>query len=78
LRHPLDSVHVTRMNTLPDKLLLTAKETAHLPSVTEKTLENWRAANKGPPFIRFTGERRGVRYKVDELKKWIDEQTGAP
>ena len=46
--------------------------------VSEKTLENWRGTNKGPPFIRLTGERRGVRYRLDELKKWIDQQTGAP
>ena len=59
----------------PDKLLLTAKEASHLLSVTEKTLENWRAAKKGPPFVRL-GELRGVRYKLDDLKKWIDEQQG--
>ena len=66
------------MSELPEKLLLTPKEAAYLLSVSEKTLENWRGVDKGPPFIRFTGARRGVRYRLDELKKWIDEQTGAP
>ena len=66
------------MSELPEKSLLTPEGSGALLSVSEKTLENWRGANKGPPFIRFFGERRGVRYRLDELKKWIDEQTGAP
>lgn len=62
---------------LPEKLLLTARETAHMLSVSESTLEAWRAQGKGPPWIRFPGEKggRGVRYPLDQLKDWITKQT---
>ena len=69
------AVNDGKASTAPDKLLVAAWEAASIAKCSEKTLENWRAAGKGPPFIRFSGERRGVRYKLDELKKWIDEQT---
>ncbi|MGO4441374.1 helix-turn-helix transcriptional regulator [Rhizobium sp. RAF56] len=62
-------------DALPEKLLLTVKEVAHMLSVSEKTLEAWRARNKGPPWIRFEGERRGVRYDHEKLKAWVAEQT---
>ncbi len=64
---------------LPEKLLLTSQETAHMLSVSEKTLEAWRASGRGPPYIRLSSAGgRGVRYPLDKLKQWIDEQTGAP
>ena len=44
---------------LPEKLLLTAREVAHMLSVSEKTLEAWRTAGKGPPYVRLTGTGRG-------------------
>lgn len=56
------------------KLLVTAQEAAEAAKVALKTLEAWRSTDKGPPFIRLTGERRGVRYPVDKLKAWIEEQ----
>ena len=38
-------------------------------------IEGWRAKGEGPPFINLTGEGgRGVRYSIDDLKKWIEEQ----
>ena len=66
------------MSEPSEKLLLTAKESAHLLSVSERTLEAWRLSGKGPPWIKLTGIGRGVRYRLDGLKQWIDEQTGAP
>ena len=66
------------MSEPSEKLLLTAKELAHLLSVSERTLEAWRKSSNGPPWIKLTGTGRGVRYQLDGLKQWIDEQTGAP
>ena len=64
------------MSDLPEKLLLTADEVAHMLSVSTKTLDTWRRTDKGPPFIRLAGGGgRGVRYPLDKLKAWIDEQT---
>ena len=66
------------MSEPSEKLLLTAKESAHLLSVSERTLEAWRQSGKGPPWIKLTGAGRSVRYQLEGLKQWIDEQTGAP
>ena len=64
------------MSDLTEKLLLTAEEVAHQLSVSTKTLDTWRRTEKGPPFIRLSGMGggRGVRYRLDELKQWIEEQ----
>lgn len=63
------------MNELPEKLLLTADEVAHMLSISTKTLESWRTHSKGPPWIRLTASGRGVRYPLDKLKAWIEEQS---
>jgi excisionase family DNA binding protein len=60
---------------LPEKLLLTPKEVAHMLSLSEKTLEAWRAKGKGPPWLKLTDTGRGVRYPVDKLKAWLAEQS---
>jgi phage terminase Nu1 subunit (DNA packaging protein) len=59
-----------------EKLLLTQAETAHVLSVSERTLEAWRAQDKGPPWLRIgEGKGKGVRYDHEKLKAWVAEQT---
>ena len=45
------------------------RELAPLLGVTSKTLENWRKAGKGPPFITFS--RRKIRYDMSAVKAWL-------
>ena len=66
------------MSEPSEKLLLTAKESAHLLSISECTLEAWRLRGKGPPWLKLSGAGRGVRYQLDGLRQWIDELTGTP
>ena len=39
--------------------------------VSAKTLRNWRQKGKGPPWIRLEGG--GVRYRPDDLERWLEE-----
>ncbi|MEK1888820.1 MAG: helix-turn-helix domain-containing protein [Phyllobacterium sp.] len=62
---------------LPEKLLLTPKDVAHMLSLSEKTLEAWRAKGMGPPFVKLGsgGKTSAIRYPVDKLKAWLAEQS---
>jgi hypothetical protein len=53
--------------------LLTPAEVVALlkDAVTEKTLENWRAAKRGPPF---TTVGRKPRYPLDALNAWLESR----
>ena len=64
------------MTDEPDKLLATTEEAARHLSASAKTLENWRAARKGPPSIRLApgAWEAGVRYPLDKLKAWHEVQ----
>lgn len=46
---------------------------AEFLDVTEKTLENWRAQETGPPFIRING--RLVRYDMDAVEAWLADRA---
>ena len=49
--------------------LLTPGETASTLGIKPKTLEAWRAAGEGPPFVRVG--RKIIRYPPDELILWV-------
>lgn len=53
-------------------VLLTPKEVSVILQVSVQCLNQWRSARKGPPFVKVCGK---VRYKTEELQKWIDGQT---
>jgi hypothetical protein len=48
---------------------------------TAKTLANWAALDKGPPFVRVGGR---ARYREDDVEAWLARQprggdlTGGP
>lgn len=40
--------------------------------ISPKTLQAWRAAGKGPRFVKLgTGPRAPVRYRLSELRRWL-------
>lgn len=55
--------------------LLTPAEAATYLSVSPRTLETWRSKLIGPPFIKPEGISRVVRYREDDLAKWINESV---
>jgi len=50
-----------------DRLLLRPREAAQALGISERTL--W---GSGIPRIRVG--KRGIRYSIDDLKRWIDSQ----
>jgi hypothetical protein len=54
-------------------VLLTAKQAAKALGFTPKTLECWRALDKGPPYVQCSD--RTIRYRMEDLKQWTAERT---
>lgn len=55
--------------------LLKPSEVAAILSVSESTLEAWRAANRGPVWVRVEGR---IRYSEERLAEYIKAREGAP
>lgn len=55
--------------------LLDKYETARLLGVAPRTLEQWRAHDRGPKFVRVEGQ---VRYRKSDLEAYLAAQTVAP
>jgi hypothetical protein len=53
-------------------LLLSAKEAAKALGFAPKTLECWRALDKGPPYVQCSD--RTVRYRLQDLERWAEER----
>jgi predicted site-specific integrase-resolvase len=53
--------------------LLTTKEAAERLRLSQRTLELWRRAGKGPRYIALSC--RAVRYRADELDRFANERT---
>ena len=58
--------------------LLTPQEAAELLRSKDRTLERWRHAGGGPPFVKIG---RRVVYRLSDLEAWLAQQrrehTGA-
>lgn len=52
---------------------ISTSEVAQLFGVTPRTMSNW--ANKGYGPKRYMFTPRCARYKVEDVKQWIDSQT---
>jgi excisionase family DNA binding protein len=49
---------------------LTQRELAELLRLPERTLEDWRLTNTGPPYLKLG---RHVRYDVQDVLAWAKE-----
>ena len=54
--------------------LLTSAEVAEILKVTIATLSDWRNNRKGPAFIRAGSNMRQIRYSIDDVQAWLDQQ----
>ena len=60
----------------PDDLrLLDQTQAAELLQISPRTVEGWRSRGEGPRFVRVG---RRVRYRLDDLRAWLDEHTVGP
>ncbi len=60
-----------RRGNLLMKELLDSRQAAKVVNVRPRTLEGWRRRGCGPPFIRLSP--RAVRYRIEDLERWIEE-----
>lgn len=56
--------------------LLTTDEVAELLRLKPRTLEAWRAAQAGPPYV--TVSRNVVRYRRSDLIDWVRLRMSDP
>lgn len=56
--------------------LFTEKQAAEMLTVPFFTLRNLRLNGRGPKFIRFN--ERCIRYKLEDLKEWLDGKQVEP
>jgi excisionase family DNA binding protein len=55
--------------------IISPEQLSQILGVPEKTLERWRNHGTGPPFFRAG---RHVRYRRDDVAKWIEQQIVDP
>ena len=53
-------------------LLLTEVQAAEFLNLSVRTLQSWRVSGSKIPFVRCG---RAVRYKIRDLRAWIDANT---
>ena len=56
-----------------DKKFLSTAEAAHYVDCSCSSLEHWRMAKKGPPFVQI-GPRK-IRYRTADLEEWIESRV---
>lgn len=61
------------MNDSAHDKLLTPGDVAEMLGVTERTLQDWRLKKQGPKAVFLSA--RTIRYRLDEVKRWIDERA---
>lgn len=59
------------MTMIDNAALLSEKDAARLLAMSVRTLQAWRGAGNGPPYIKIG---RSIRYKRSELLAWIECQ----
>lgn len=55
--------------------LLNSAEAAAMLGISASTLANWRAAGKGPDYVRLGAKRSPVGYRREGVISWIDSHT---
>ena len=65
-------VHLLRMDAMTQitPTFLTQRELAELLRMPERTLEDWRLMQTGPPYVKLG---RLVRYDVQDVLTWVHE-----
>jgi len=56
--------------------LLSTQAAADYLGLVKGTLENWRTAGLGPPYIRVGP--RAIRYKLSDLDAWLEQGRVRP
>lgn len=55
--------------------LIRPAKVAEMLSVSQSTLEAWRAAGKGPPWVKVEGR---IRYDLDRVREYVRTREATP
>jgi predicted DNA-binding transcriptional regulator AlpA len=66
-----DAHHINAIRA-DDLTLVDNNQAADIIGVNSRTLMNWRSLGKSPRYVKCG---RNVRYRVSDLKAWLDAQT---
>lgn len=61
--------------TLHDDRLLTRKQAEEYTGIPTATLAELEYRGRGPKVVRIGGNGRSTRYRVRDLRAWIDSRT---
>jgi hypothetical protein len=53
---------------------ITPEQLAERLQIALGTLANWRTRRQGPKYIRLSGKRGSVRYRLDDVERWEQQQ----
>ena len=56
--------------------LLNTKEAARYLAVSDGTLRRWRSERFGPAYVQQSP--RNVRYRMENLQKWVTDRVRKP
>jgi predicted DNA-binding transcriptional regulator AlpA len=54
------------------KTLMDSEQAAKVLNLSKRTLEAFRVRGNGPKYVKISA--RCVRYRLDDLNKWINER----
>ena len=55
--------------------LVTEEDAATFLSVSMRSLQRWRAEERGPPFVKL--HERRVHYRLSDLEAWVEPRRFA-
>jgi len=58
------------------KRYLTTEEAAEYLGLSHRTLQDWRCAKEGPPYVVLGP--RNIKYDIRDLDAWVDERRFTP
>jgi phage terminase Nu1 subunit (DNA packaging protein) len=65
--------YATRPDSGVEHEVIDQRGAATFLDVEPRTLESWRSRGVGPRFVRYS--RRCVRYRLSDLKQWLEERV---
>ena len=63
------------MTTISDDRTVGTREAAAILGVSESSIRAWRARREGPPYMKYSGTRRGhgrARYLISDLMGFME------
>jgi len=66
------------MISVAESNLLKTTDVARLLGISGSTLRAWRSRGVGPRFYQIHGKNGMVKYHLEDVMAWLDEQAVCP